>query len=197
MADGGISSVIIASLASEDPELASDTKELGCRPYEKHRPYGVKKARTIQTIYIIAAIAWVFIVVFLGLHRNGPLGYFILTIPLIVFFIGFCFAEKVNGEVEDDFFRINYLSVGLIIMLPLMAYLAKELPGNRAQFMIIILVAFVLSLLSLVDVWVSRKWLSFIKQFKSVCQTMALTLFIYILYLFYRVYRKKNFRQKN
>jgi hypothetical protein len=47
------------------------------------------------------------------------------------------------------------------------------------------ILAIMLSMISLIDVWVEPKWLSIVKHIKSILQTASLALLIYALYMFY------------
>lgn len=151
----------------------------------KQRTYSSDKIKVIQGFYIGAALLWSLIIILLKLYQTGILGWIILIIPYLVFFIGFSHIPAISVEVEEDMFKINYLSLGLIIVLPLLAWINKDYRGDKSRFILIVVVAMILNLLSLLDIWVSREWLSVAKHAKSSLQTMAIVLLSYVLYMYY------------
>ena len=82
-------------------------------------------------------------------------------------------------------FQSNYFAFGLLIVVPLLTWLSKDYVGNRQKFINILIAALILAMLGLLDVWVTKKWLSTVKHTKSVLQTMSLILIIYALYIYY------------
>ncbi len=140
---------------------------------------------TIRIVYIVMAVFWVLIVYLLALYQIDWLGYIFLIVPFVVFFINYINAGAVDPATEVEIFQANYLSIGLIIVLPLLSWMNKEHPGDKKKFMSIMVVALVLIMLSMVDVWVSRQWLSVLRHIQSGFQTIALVLLIYAIYYFY------------
>jgi hypothetical protein len=157
------------------------------KPTDKFKKYSNDKARVSQIIFIVAAFFWAVIIVVLGIYKKQSwVGWLILSIPFLIFFLGFIFSNKISPEIEDEMFKVNYLSIGLIIVLPLLAWMNKDFQGDKSHFMTIVIVAIIINLVSLLDVWTSRRYMAFVKQSKSVLQTVSLVLLIYALYLFFR-----------
>ena len=91
---------------------------------------------------------------------------------------------------EDVLYRFNYISIALIIVLPIITWFNDDMKGagraiSRKKFMTIVVIALILTLLSLMDVWVNQKYLSILRHVKSILQTFSLTLIIYALYTYY------------
>lgn len=158
-----------------------------------YKPYTPNKIRYIQTLYIIAGIIWASIILIMGLYRTDVIGLIILTIPFIIFIIGYYNASVMTPEIEEIVFKSNYLSVGLLVVIPLFTWLGKHHDEDRGHFIGIITLGVILSMISLLDFWVKRGWMSVIKHLKSVLQTMALTLFILAFYVFYTSSHHKMF----
>lgn len=154
-------------------------------PIKRHKKYGTRKRLTIQIVYIIAAILWAVFITYFGFYRTPKAGLIILLIPFFVYGLGFINAKELTVDVEDNVFSANYLSVGLLIVLPLLTWMDKRQNHNTTIVTEAMIVSIVLSLLSLVDIWVRPKWLSVVKHIKSVIQTAALTLLVFALYMFY------------
>lgn len=148
-------------------------------------PYPSNVVTWIRVLYIIMAVFWIAIIYLLELYKIDWLGYIFLVIPLIVFFINYCNAEVVSPAVEEEVFQANYLSIGLIVVLPLLTWLSKEYPGDREKFTSIIIMALIFIMLSMIDIWLSRSWLSLMRHIQSSFQTLSLILLIYAIYYFY------------
>lgn len=153
----------------------------------RHKLFGTRKVRVIKLIYLVGIVLWVVLIWYMKFYKTGKLGYIILIIPLIIYMFGFLNADKITVEVEDSLFSANYLSVGLLIVVPLLSWVDSKEKENKHRHIVIeaMLIAIVLSLLSLVDIWVPPKWLSTVKHIKSILQTAAVTLLVFSLYMFY------------
>lgn len=165
--------------------------------FTKRKVYGQRKVRSIQSIYIISAVLWLCLILVLRLYRTDLPGYFILAIPIFVFAFGYVNSNGLSADVEEDMFKANYLSIGLLVVLPLLTWFNNDYKGSnekRREFMTLIIVALVLTMLSLVDVWVPKKWVTLVKHVKSVLQTASLALIIFALYTYYveRVFQDHN-----
>lgn len=151
----------------------------------KHEYYGPKKVRNIRILYILACVAWTILIFSIGLYETKLGGFIILAIPYFVFFSGYYEANLLTPEVEDDNFQSNYLSIGLLIVLPLLTFINGSFKGNRNKFVAIMILALILTMLSLVDVWVPEHYISYVRHVKSIFQTLSIILLIYALYMFY------------
>ena len=153
-----------------------------------YRKYGRKKVLTLQVTYIVAAILWICLVIFFEFHHTDIYGLLILSIPLWVYLLSFINANKLTVEVEQSSFVVNYLSIGIIVIVPLLTLSHnKDINNcNKDRLIQIIIVALVLAVLSVLDVWVQPKYVSIAKHIKSILQAASLTLIVYSLYVFYR-----------
>lgn len=134
-------------------------------------------------VYGIAIIVWIFIVIYFRLYTVG--GSIILWIPIIAFLVGLYNINDLTVEVEDEMFKTSYLSVGLLLALPLLTWMNKDYEGDKAQFTCVIVIAMCLTLLTFIDVWVPRGMLSVYKHARSCLQTMTISLLIYALVTYY------------
>jgi len=145
------------------------------------------RSTCIQNVYGVFLVIWIILVIFLGLIRSpmSVLDWLILLIPIAIFIFGMINASSITTEVEDAVFEADFLSLGLVIVLPLLAWISRDYGGDRQFFIRVIVTALILSMLSLLDIWVSAKMLFVAKHSKSALQTMAITLLIYALYTYY------------
>ena len=155
------------------------------KEYDKNKTYGQNKLFYIQLSYILASFLWLGIIFGFGLHPPNWFGWFIILLPLILFYIGFASAEELCPDVEEDMLKISHLDLGLVIVLALFAWMSKDYGGDKRSFVSLILIAIILSLIALFDVWVKRKWFSLVRHIKSEIQTISIGLLIYALYLYW------------
>jgi hypothetical protein len=175
---------------NESLEAADATHSTTPSVIARHRcrRHGRKKGQQIQILYVIALIFWTIVILALGLWRTDLIGWIVLMVPPLVFIFGFVNANELTVEIEDQMFEANYLSVGLIIVLPLLMWINgqhhDQNPADRQHFIRIVVIALVLSMLSMIDLWVSREKVSLVKHGKSILQTASIALLIYGLYWF-------------
>jgi hypothetical protein len=111
-----------------------------------------------------------------------PMGYLILSIPIFVFALGFLSVKRMNNDThhimryfKGEIHQFVILFVGILI-------------GGRSYGVSpvvdhLILIAAALILLTLIDIWVYEKHLLMSSIVKSILQTVAVTLLVYVLYV--------------
>lgn len=140
-------------------------------------------------MYVIGIIFWIVLIVILRLYKQPSLlGVLILAIPFVILAIGVVNAAS-NTVLSIELIGSSYLPFGLLIIAPLLAWTAKDYNGDKKQFVTIIITAFILLLLSIIDIWVREWWVPYIAHIRSILETMALALLIYALYLYMRSYQ--------
>lgn len=163
--------------------LKMKTKDLAWET-RKHKPYGQKKKDILFGIYLAAIILWGILLAYLSPDVD-VWGWIILVIPIAVFLISMFSLDGVSTIVEENVFQINTLSVGLLIILPLLAFITKDFKGDKLLMAHVVLLAITFSLFSMIDVWVSEKWITLTRHVRSIFQTVSLTLILFALYLYY------------
>ena len=148
--------------------------------------YKQKQINTIRYMYICATILWLVAIAFMGiLPPRDWIELLILFIPIIVFAISYSQLDCITEKVEGYMFRANLLTLGLLISLPLLTWIHENSHENRLMFIRLSSAAIILSVLTLVDIWVCPKYLPLVRHIRSVFQTFALTFFIFVLYRFF------------
>lgn len=153
-------------------------------PYIKEC-YSEEKASQVRMVYIVALVIWILIIACFGLYTTDVIGWIILGIPLVVFFSGYANSDKLTIEIEQENFQANYFAVGLLLILPLLTWANREYKGDRNRFIRILVLAVIIVMLSLLDLWVEKQYLSVNKHAKSALQTIAIVLLIYAFYSYY------------
>ncbi len=164
-------------LGDEKPSLEKGSSEMGKEVKFKHHYYTEQIIFWIRIIYIIFIVFWSILIWYFRFYRLKAS--YLLLIPYIVFIIGIANAGVLSTDIEEEMFRANFLSVGLLLALPLLNWTNKDYNGDRRLFSTIIILALVFSILSLFDIWVSKKWLSLSKHIRTCLQTFSLTLIMF------------------
>lgn len=139
----------------------------------------------IRILYIVAIIGWILIILALSLlHGNDVICWLILLVPIVLFGAGAINAYELTADIEDSFV-FSSLSLGLLIVIPLMTFINRDYKGDRQRFIAILVLAIILSMASMVDLYVAPRWLPLTKHFKSIMQTYSIVLIIYALYSYY------------
>lgn len=141
----------------------------------------------IQIAYILATLFW--ILLFFWLQTYFPyrcwISWIFLFIPLFVFAINYLHLSWSDLGIIDYMFQGNFLSFGFLIAVILINWNSPFSPQDKIHFFRILLIAFILLMLSLIDIWISDVFIFFHYHIRSILQTMALTLLAYSLYLYY------------
>lgn len=145
------------------------------------KPHLSTKRRYVsKIIYIIAVVIWILMLYALQVYRHRAIvGYVILAVPIFVFAMGFLSVGKITKEVRAQMFRADVVSVALLFITAILTSMDRD----THYTLHIMLVATVLVLLSLIDIWTGPKTIEFVQVTKSIFQTSAITLLVYVLYI--------------
>lgn len=163
------------------------------RPKGKY--HSTNLVRIIQMIYLLSSIGWILLAAILGFFGAGSIGIILFVIPLIVYGIGFSQACFHTTELENDMFLGNFLSFAFLTASVLINWTKIE---TKRKYYKLLMVALILILLSLIDVWVKKKYQVIVKHVRSIFQTAALIVLGYVLYLYYcEIMENSNDKKKS
>ena len=172
-------------LDNKNPDLKQKDE---CKGYERE----IKSS--IEYVYIIAAIAWIILTIVLGLWKHDDIiVWLILLLPLVVFAINYLSLGDFTCEMEDQMFRGNFLSFGFLVAIILINWNSPMGHHDKTEFFKIIVAAFILLMISLVDLWVEKKRMPIVKHIKTSLHTASLTLLALALYLYY-TYQRDHYK---
>lgn len=153
---------------------------------DKHKDnYDSTMVTKIRTIYLIAVILWTSLIFLLDLYENDIIVWFFLLLPFLIYGINFFSAEHFSCCMEDHMLQGNFLSFGFLITIILINWNSPLGGSDKTKFFLILVVAFILLMISLIDVWVDDKNLSIVKHIKTSLHTASLSLLALSLYLYY------------
>ena len=94
---------------------------------------------------------------------------------------------------EDWVFRTNYANVAVVLIFPLILWASSRINLHN-EFLLLITVSTIFMLLTFYDWWVSDDKFSIIKHFRTVFQTISITVVIIALKMYYhdRIAAKKE-----
>ena len=119
-----------------------------------------------------------------------------ILLPLVVFAINYANLNNITYETENQMFKGNFLSFGFLITVILLNWNSPLGSQDKSKFFRLLVVAFILLMVSLVDVWVDDKSMSVIKHIKTSLHTVSLTLLALALYLYYQFYQDACIRSE-
>lgn len=174
-------------LPDEDDLLKNNNNKTPGKSCDK---YNCDIKMAIEYVYIIAAIGWVILTFVLGLwYHEDLLVWLILLLPLVVFAINYLSLGDFSCKMEEQMFRGNFLSFGFLVAIILINWNSPLGHQDKIEFFKILIVAFILLMISLVDLWVGEKRMPVVKHIKTSLHTASLTLLALALYLYYTYQR--------
>jgi len=135
----------------------------------------------VGMIYILFSLIWILIVLYNRFYTSPAS--FILIIPLILFTIGYFNCDKFNVDLQNDVFRITFISVGLLLSLPLLKFFTETKPNKQLDHVIYLAMIFVL--VSYYHVWLPLENRHTWKAIQSCFETFSVTFYIFALTIFF------------
>lgn len=139
----------------------------------------------IAFVYFCAVVIWFILVWALNIPLNDFLDFVIFFIPLIVFGIAISSlgVETMTREQESNIIRTNYSSALTLLLSPILIWATTRVEDNKS-FLIIVITATALVLLTFYDFWVNTEWFAAIKHLRTIIQAYSITLMIFALKIF-------------
>lgn len=141
----------------------------------------------IRMIYVIGIILWIFILFGLHLitHKTDFFGWVILMIPIFVYIINIINISDCTYGAEKYLFKDNLISFGFLITAVLINWNSSCTPSQKAHFFKIIVLALILLMLGLLNIWTSKKMMTVVNNVRTILQTASLTLLVFALFSYY------------
>lgn len=136
----------------------------------------------IRYMFIIFSIIWTFVIAYnkFFLLAAWP----ILTIPYGLFGLGILNSDDIaDDEIEENVFSTTFVTMGLIISLPLLTMINKD--KHNKELSHIIYLGMIFTLFSYFHFWVDREERHVFKIMRSCLETIAVTLYILALTIFF------------
>jgi len=157
-------------------ELDGDSVTSNTPTDKKCCPYEAWTVVVLRICYGIMLLVWLVLIVWFKLYRLEAS--WLLWIPVGVFLVAMWNAPFLTYEVESEMSKVVYFPMIIVVGLALFSWMSKDYSGNGAIFGTGVLIAMVLVMISLLDVWTERRWVSVYKHGKSMLQTMSITIMI-------------------
>lgn len=136
----------------------------------------------ITSFFIIFMIVWTFVITYnkFFLLSVWP----ILLIPYGLFGLGIINAEDIpDAEIEENVFSTTFVTMGLVISLPLLTMINKDKQNKELTH--IIFLGMIFTLLSYFHLWVDKPQRHVCKIIRSCLETIAVDLYILALTIFF------------
>lgn len=173
----------------EDEVVSQSTVGLGDR---KNQLYDETIQQNLKYSYYLAIVIWLTIVFYFSLLEADLFIVLILFIPAGVYTLSLWNLNVITIETEEKLFALSYLTTGVIILIPLLTWCHDRFEHEQ-KVMDAMVLSVILAVMSLIDIWVPVKYISYIKHVRSMFQIASLTLIIYILYY---IFLKRKLKRK-
>lgn len=171
--------IIHSSLHHLGEEIEKLDEELEKKEIKKQ--YGENETY-IRITFFIFMVIWTFLVAINGLFIS--MAFPILLIPYASFGLGILNSDQLaDDKLESDMFSATFITMGLVISMPLITFLNKDKPNKDLNH--IIFLAMISTLCSYLHIWGDGAFRHVSKIFRSCLETMAITLYVYVLVVFF------------
>ena len=135
----------------------------------------------IAFIYLIFSLFWIILILANNFQRSDA--FFVLFIPLIIFGIGFFNSNNCDYELRKDVFNVTFISVGLLLSLPLLKLFNDKKEDKQLNHIIFLSMIFIL--FTYYHIWIPMENRYICKIIQSCFETYAITLYIFALVIFF------------
>jgi len=148
----------------------------------------------VTLLYTVAIVFWIVLIFILDLYRTDAIGSLILIIPIIYMLISMNKFEECDTKIEEELDDWDILPLGVVIIT---VFLTLKHPEYTTFFYRLIFVGVLLVALGMMDLWLPRKHLILHKHFRTILEILSTTIFVYIFYVFYFIYSKRETNNRN
>lgn len=142
----------------------------------------------IELIYLLGIILWIILMFVLDLFQTGPLGIALCTIPVIIFGVSAIGHNYHTESVLLEILRADYLSFVVLAIILMINWSRSE---RKERIFKLIFVAILFLMLSILDIVGSPQQMIYYRVVKSIFQTIAITLILLALYVYYTEIEKE------
>lgn len=155
--------------------------------------YSPNTIQQLQLLYILAAVFWIVLCILLNLMKYANwLIWILLALPLIIFGLNFYAVPYIGPDIEQYMTTGDYLAFGTLIVIVLVYWKAPISENSKTEFLKIIVVAAILMMLGMLDLWVPQQYRSIVRHLHSILDTYALILLSVALYFYYHVHAESS-----
>lgn len=136
----------------------------------------------VRSVFLTFTFIWIIIIVLNKFYTS--LAVWVLLIPFAIFLLGFMNAdETANTDIESDVFSVTFITIGIIVSMPLLSLFNKEKTNEHLNH--VIFLAMISTLLSYLHIWTGKKNRHVCKVIRSCLETYAICLYIFAITIFF------------
>ena len=139
-----------------------------------------------RAVFVMFTFIWILIVA-MNKFYNDTASY-VLLLPFAFFLLGFMNADEIcDDELENDIFSTSFITIGIVVSIPLLGYFNRDKEGNikDKKSTHAIFIAMITTLLTYLQIWVDKRYRHVCKVIRSCLETIAITLYIYAIILYF------------
>ena len=176
-------------MEDEDIEINDDSKNENDFPHHHKKLIDEKDKKLIdeenlrvgfyiQWTFAAFIFIWIFLIAINKLYLGTAA--IIMLIPIALFSLGFMNSYDIaDDDIEENVFSTTFVTMGLIISIPLITYYNKEKENKKLTRLVYL--AMILTLFSNLHFWVDKSERHIFRIVRSCFETMAITLYAYTL----------------
>jgi hypothetical protein len=139
--------------------------------------YNSSEKSHIKLIYIVAIVLWIIVAFFLfNLLHVGTL--IIMCIPILLFGLTIKNLDELDDTCEGYLGHTDNMNFWLFAAFPILSWVNDRYNGDSSKFYTIITVGIFISIVSLFDFWIPKKYEKYMKHIRSILNTCSLTLLL-------------------
>jgi hypothetical protein len=174
----------LRQLKIEDSDSDDDDQPIVNEPKNKKKIREEAKEASfyVRSIFLIFTFVWMIVIILNKFYVS--LAAWILLIPIMIFLLGFSFAEECcDCELADDIFSTSFMYVGVFISIPLLTLFNKD--GRNRKLNHIVFLALISTLLAYLPMWLRKTARHPYKAARTCLETIAVTLYIFAIVIFF------------
>lgn len=143
--------------------------------------YGKGKTGNLKVLYGLGIIFWTVLTFLLEMWQvSCGLSYIALLLPYFILLLIAQNLRYLNCQLEIQLFQTNSLSILLLFIIGYMSFMSKDSISRKNK--LICLVALALAFISLMDIWINAKNLTYVRHIKTIFAVFALSLLLYVVF---------------
>ncbi len=148
--------------------------------------YSEETVTKIRIILVSSVVLWIILVIWLKVIRKDVLIIVFILIPIVLAIVGFINAPKIDKNCEKLVLRTNVVTIGILAAAIISQWNHLKNNVDKREFYKFLATAFVLLMISVLDVWADEEDRTLITHAKVSIQGISITLLIIAVYLLFQ-----------
>jgi hypothetical protein len=177
-----INKLSTGSTFDDGSQLNNNHQNIDYHQVDLHQTYLPEKysndeQNTLRLIYLTAIVLWIVVAFFLfKLLHVGTL--LLMCIPILLFGLTIKNLDQLDEDCQGYLGHTDHMNFWLFAAFPILSWVNDRYNGDSGKFYTIITTGIVISIISLFDFWIPKKYEKYMKHIRSILNTCSLTLLL-------------------